>query len=110
MLIVQKILTSFELLVDSVEQSKSCPFNNLEQQNYYSGKKKQHTRKNQFVSLPKGADIVDVEVSIRGSTADINLFCKQENLTPNKDLETIKHARVAKILLNLTNKAKTVIK
>ena len=50
----------------------------LEQQNYYSGKKKQHTRKNQLVSLPEEADIVDIEVGVPGPTSDINLFRKQQ--------------------------------
>lgn len=42
-------------------------------------KKKQHTLKNQLVSLPNGQDIVDVEVGFPGPTADINLFREQQN-------------------------------
>lgn len=60
--IVQEILTKFQLLVDSTEQPINRPSQPEEQKKYYSGKKKQHTRKNQFVGLPEAADIVDVEV------------------------------------------------
>jgi len=32
------------------------------QKDYYSGKEKMHTLKNQFIVLPQGQDIVDVTV------------------------------------------------
>ena len=76
--IVQEILTKFQLLVDSAEQPRNRPSQPEEQKKYYSGKKKQHTRKNQFVGLPEAADIVDVEVGFPGPTADINLFRNQQ--------------------------------
>ena len=50
-----------ELLVDTWEQPIPRPQDNEIQEAYYSGKKKQHTRKNQLISLPKGLDLVDVE-------------------------------------------------
>jgi len=34
--------------------------------------------KNQFITLPEGKDIVDVEVGAKGPTSDINLFRKQQ--------------------------------
>ncbi len=45
-----------------------------EQKRYYSGKKKMHTLKNQFIVLPGGEDIVDIHVGKLGKTSDINLF------------------------------------
>lgn len=77
--IVQEILTNFELLVDSAEQPINRPYEHEEQKKYYSGKKKQHTKKNQFISLPEAQDIVDIEVGFPGPTADINLFRQQQN-------------------------------
>lgn len=77
LMIVQEILTSFKLLVDSVEQPIDRPSDNEEQKKFFSGKKKQHTVKNQIVSLPKGKDIVDIKVGVPGPTADINLFREQ---------------------------------
>jgi hypothetical protein len=68
------LLTSFKLLVDSLEQPIDRPSENEEQKKFFSGKKKQHTIKNQIVSLPKGKDIIDVKVGSPGPTADIKLF------------------------------------
>ncbi len=51
-----------ELLVDTWEQPIARPQEDDEQEAYYSGKKKTHTRKNQLLSLPKGTDIVDVVI------------------------------------------------
>ena len=79
LIIVQEILTNFKLLVDSLEQPIERPYDNDKQKKFYSGKKKQHTLKNQLVSLPNGQDIVDIEVGFPGPTADINLFREQQN-------------------------------
>jgi hypothetical protein len=78
LIIVQEILTDFKLLVDSVEQPIERPSDNEEQKKFFSGKKKQHTVKNQIVSLPEGKDIVDVKVGFPGPTADIKLFREQQ--------------------------------
>ena len=60
--IVQELLEEFQLLVDSTEQPRERPGDNEEQHKYFSGKKKQHTFKNQIITLPEGRDIVDVVV------------------------------------------------
>ncbi|QIR35837.1 transposase [Tolypothrix sp. PCC 7910] len=78
LLIIQEILTNFKLLVDSVEQPIDRPSDNEEQKKFFSGKKKQHTIKNQIVSLPEGKDIIDVTVGSPGPTADIKLFREQQ--------------------------------
>ncbi len=75
---VQELLTSYELLVDSAEQPRERPSDYQEQKKFFSGKKQRHTFKNQFVSLPKGTDIVDVVVGERGPEADVNLLRKQQ--------------------------------
>lgn len=92
-MMVQEILTNFQLLVDSLEQHASPlnggnprtrlapidrPSDNEEQKKFYSGKKKQHTLKSQLVGLPNGKDIIDVLVGFPGPTSDINLFRKQQ--------------------------------
>ncbi len=61
-----------------MEQPRERPLDNQEQQEYFSGKKKQHTFKNQFITLPQGKDIVDVEVGKKGPTSDISLFREQQ--------------------------------
>ena len=76
--VVQEILSNFQLLVDSVEQPINRPSQPEEQKQYYSGKKKEHTIKSQFVGLPEAQDIVDVEVGLPGPTADINIFRNQQ--------------------------------
>lgn len=64
LMIVQKLLTEFELIVDSMEQCRERPGSNEEQKKYFSGKKKQHTFKNQVVSMPEATEIVDVVVGV----------------------------------------------
>ncbi|AUB43093.1 Mobile element protein (plasmid) [Nostoc flagelliforme CCNUN1] len=78
MMIVQELLTEFELIVDSMEQPRERPRDNKEQKKYFSGKKKQHTFKNQVVSMPEAKEIVDVVVGVKGPTSDISLFRKQQ--------------------------------
>lgn len=84
--IVQEILTEYELIVDSSEQSRERPGEYKEQQNYYSGKKKSHTFKNQITVLPNGQDIVDVIAGEPGPKSDITLFreCQKDFNTNQK--------------------------
>jgi hypothetical protein len=62
------------LLVDTWEQPIPRPQDKEEQEAYYSGKKKAHTRKNQVISLPNGTDIVDVVLGEKGPRSDSKLF------------------------------------
>lgn len=59
-----------ELLVDTWEQPIPRPQDEEKQEAYYSGKQKQHTRKTQVITLPKGTDIVDVVIGERGPRND----------------------------------------
>ena len=72
--IVQEILTEYELIVDSCEQARERPGEYKEQKKYYSGKKKNHTFKNQIIVLPDGEDIVNVIAGKPGPKSDISLF------------------------------------
>ena len=72
--IVLEILTDYELIVDSEEQPRARPGEYKEQKKYYSGKKKNHTFKNQITVLPGGKDIVDVIAGFPGPKSDITLF------------------------------------
>jgi hypothetical protein len=76
--IVQELLAEFELLVDSTEQPRERPRDYKEQKKFFSGKKKKHTFKNQFIILPQADDIVDVIVGLPGSVSDINLLREQQ--------------------------------
>lgn len=71
---LRQSLLEYELIVDSASQPIERPVDYQEQKKYYSGKKKMHTLKNQFIVLPNGEDIVDVIVVKLGKTSDINLF------------------------------------
>ncbi len=71
---LQQKLTEHLLIVDSSEQRTAKPVDYEEQKKLYSGKKKMHTLKNQFIVLPGGQDIVDVTVGELGKTSDISLF------------------------------------
>ena len=81
---VKELLTSYQLLVDSSEQSRERPKSQEEQEEYYSGKQKSHTFKNQFITLPHGEDIVDVIVGERGPEADVNLLRQQQQKFSDK--------------------------
>ncbi len=69
-------LTDYELIVDSEEQPIERALSYEEQKKYYSGKKKNHTFKNQVISLPKAKDIVDVVAGEPGPTSDIKI-CRE---------------------------------
>lgn len=71
---VKEILVEWELVVDSSEQVRERPKVYQEQKKFYSGKKKNHTLKNQLIVLPNGTEIVDVTVGKPGPSSDINLF------------------------------------
>ena len=71
---LRQMLGEYELIVDSAEQAIERPKDYQEQKRYYSGKKKMPTLKNQFIVLPKGADIVDICIGRLGKTSDISLF------------------------------------
>lgn len=71
---LRQMLGEYELIVDSTEQAIERPGDYQEQKRYYSGKKKMHTLKNQFIVLPGGADIVDVYIGQLGKTSDLTLF------------------------------------
>jgi hypothetical protein len=75
---VKEMLGELELIVDSCEQPRERPKEYQEQKKYYSGKKKNHTFKNQVIVTPKGTDIVDIEVGQPGPSSDINLWRKQQ--------------------------------
>lgn len=62
------------LLVDSWEQPIPRPSDQQQQEQYYSGKQKDHTRKNQAITLPQGIDLVDVFIGEKGPRSDSKLF------------------------------------
>lgn len=63
-----------DVLVDSWEQPIPRPSDREEQAKYCSGKQKEHTRKNQAITLPKGIDLVDVVIGEKGPRSDSKLF------------------------------------
>ena len=77
---LSEILTEYELIVDSAEQDIPRPEDYERQKEFYSGKKKNHTVKNQLIVLPHGADIVDLSAGKRGPESDINLWREQQDV------------------------------
>jgi hypothetical protein len=71
-----------ELLVDTWEQPIPRPHDEEKQAAYYSGKQKQHTRKTQLISLPKGMDIVDVVIGEPGPRNDGKLLAQTQAELP----------------------------
>lgn len=77
--IVKEILTEYELIVDSYEQVRERPGDKDEQEKYFSGKKRNHTFKNQIIIMPDGRDIVDVVAGEPGPKSDITLFREERS-------------------------------
>ena len=82
--IVKEILTEFELIIDSSEQPRERPGDYEQQKSFFSGKKKNHTLKNQFIILPNGKDIVDCTAGAPGPKSDINLFRERQKVFDNQ--------------------------
>jgi hypothetical protein len=74
LMVVQEILTDYELTVDSYEQVRERPGEKDEQEKYFSGKKSNHTFKSQMIIMPDGRDIVDVVAGEPGPKSDITIF------------------------------------
>lgn len=71
---LQELLSELQLIVDTSEQVRERPGLYQEQKSFYSGKKKNHTLKNQLIVLPDGKDIVDILAGVPGPKSDINLL------------------------------------
>jgi hypothetical protein len=72
--ILKESLREYELIVDSSEQVRERLMDREEQKLFSSGKKSNHTIKNQFIVLPNGEEIIDVVVGRREPMSDINLW------------------------------------
>lgn len=81
---ILEYLTELELIVDSTETRRQRPSDYQKQKEYYSGKKKDHTWKNQLITTPFGTDIIDVITGEKGKESDVNLLRRQQN-NFNKD-------------------------
>lgn len=80
LMVVQEILTEYELIVDSYEQVRERPGDNQEQEKYFSGKKSNHTFKSQIIIMPDGRDIVDVVAGEPGPKSDITMFRENRDI------------------------------
>ena len=63
---LQELLSELQLIVDTSEKVRERPLGYQEQKQFYSGKKKNHTLKNQFIVLPDGNVIVDILPGVPG--------------------------------------------
>jgi hypothetical protein len=68
------------VLIDSFEQRVQRPEQRAEADEYYSGKKKQHTLKNQVAVDEYTGEIVDIAESVRGPTHDMVLLRQSDLL------------------------------
>lgn len=88
LMVVQEILTEYELIVDSYEQVRERPGDNQEQEKYFSGKKSNHTFKSQIIIMPDGRDIVDVVAGEPGPKSDITMFREnRDNFDPKQSFK-----------------------
>ena len=72
-------MKQYELIVDSAEQEIERSLSYQEQKKYYSGKKKNHTFKNQVICLPKAQDIVDIVAGEKGPKSDIKIWRENQS-------------------------------
>ncbi|MHC5748033.1 MAG: transposase [Nostoc sp.] len=88
LMVVQEILTEYELIIDSYEQVRERPGDNEEQEKYFSGKKSNHTFKSQIIIMPDGRDIVDVVAGEPGPKSDITMFREnRDNFDPKQSFK-----------------------
>ncbi|MCC5633012.1 transposase [Nostoc sphaeroides CHAB 2801] len=88
LMVVQEILTDYELIVDSYEQVRERPGDNEEQEKYFSGKKSNHTFKSQIIIMPDGKGIVDVVAGEPGTKSDITMFREnRDNFDPKQSFK-----------------------
>ena len=76
---VKEILCNYELIIDSTEQPIERPLDREIQEQFYSGYKRMHSMKNQFITLAKAKDIVAKIIGKARPTSDINIFQEREN-------------------------------
>lgn len=76
---IKDILIVFELIVDTFEQARQRPQDKEERKEFYSGYKHNYTFKNIVTVLPKGRDIIDVNIGNPGPKADIDLFRERQD-------------------------------
>ena len=76
--------------MDSEEQAIPRPKDYDEQKKFYSGKKKYQTKKNQFIVLPGGADIVDVVSGEKSPKSDINIWRERKDVFHPEQQQGIK--------------------
>ncbi len=91
---IKKILTNYELIVDTEEQEIERSLDYEEQKKHYSGKKKMQTFKNQVICLPKGEDIVDVVGGELGPKADITIWRENADIFVEHLIRIIKIFKV----------------
>jgi hypothetical protein len=75
------------VLIDSFEQRVQRPRLPAEADEYYSGKKKQHTLKTQVAVDEQTGEIIDISTSVKGPTADLTLL-KESKLLDELPPET----------------------
>jgi DDE superfamily endonuclease len=63
-----------DFIVDSTERPIQRPKDKEKQKEYYSGKKKHHTVKNQIIVAPKSKKILAVSAMVEGKRSDKRLF------------------------------------
>ena len=73
------VIPELAVLIDIFEQRVQRPEERQEADEYYSGKKKQHTLKSQVAVDEYSGEIVDVAESVHGPTHDMTLL-RQSNL------------------------------
>ena len=86
---VRDILCARELIVDSTEGPIERPLDKENQEEFYSGYKRIHSMKNQFIILPDGEDIVDTLIGNPRPTSDINLFQEREDFFKSEQKKQI---------------------
>ncbi|MGG6297912.1 transposase family protein [Leptolyngbya sp. AN02str] len=72
------------LLVDTWEQPIPRPKDDNVQEAYYSGKQKEHTRKNQAITLSRGVDLVDVVLGEKEPRSDSKLLEQTQQELPEE--------------------------
>lgn len=85
---VEEYFPGFMAIIDSTEQSIPRPKNKIRRKIYYSGKKKKHTVKNQFMVNKRGLVIHKTRHRQSGRKHDYKIYKKNHPVTPKEVTNT----------------------
>ena len=81
---VEIYFPGFKSVIDSTEQEIQRPKNKIKRKNYYSGKRKKHTVKTQYMVNKKGIILHKSNKHKKGRQPDYSVYKDEHPITPSQ--------------------------